>query len=96
MRLALGFMREQTGDRLLKVFAVYGNRLNKQWRFGLWYFFLFVIDNDNWDEELWRSIYRSYVAVSTVVMSQYLPQLCRSIYRSYVAVSTAVMSQYLP
>ena len=28
MGLALGIMREQTPDRLLKVFAVYGNRLN--------------------------------------------------------------------
>jgi len=30
MGLALGFMREQTRDRLLKVFAVYVNGLNKQ------------------------------------------------------------------
>jgi hypothetical protein len=60
MGLALGIMREQTRDGLLKVFAFYGNRLYKQSRFVLWHIFLFVIDNDNWDEEWYRSIYCKY------------------------------------
>jgi hypothetical protein len=60
MGLVLGIMREQTKIDCWKVFAVYGNGLNKQSRFGLWHLFLFVIDNNNWDEDLYRSIYRRY------------------------------------
>jgi hypothetical protein len=67
MGLALGIMRGQTRDRLLKVFAVYGNRLNKQSRFVLWHLFLFFIDNDSWGEELCRSNYHKYNETSKYV-----------------------------
>lgn len=39
MGLTLRIMRDQTRDQLLKVFAFYGNRLNKPSSFGLYDFF---------------------------------------------------------